>query len=94
MQRLCIISLVSGLLLASLASAYDTASQGPQTAIAFPHQLHQQALGGCTDCHGKGEPGKISGYGEKWGHSNCVGCHRDGGTGPLECSGCHGSDCF
>jgi len=55
---------------------------------AFPHQQHQKALGGCTDCH-SGEPGKIEQFGERWAHNTCMGCHRDSQSGPTDCVGCH-----
>ncbi|MGE0085040.1 MAG: cytochrome c3 family protein [Desulfococcaceae bacterium] len=44
----------------------------------------------CLECHGEGEvstegvPGQTDAL-----HGQCIGCHKDGGSGPVECAACH-----
>ena len=56
---------------------------------SFPHQLHQKALGGCSNCHTGSEPGKIEEFSKEWAHSTCMGCHSDMQRGPVKCGDCH-----
>jgi hypothetical protein len=83
-----IITVITGFMLVTAVSAYDANRRG--MTVAFPHQVHQQSLGGCTDCHGQSEPGRIEELGEQWGHKTCVGCHRENQAGPVDCISCHG----
>lgn len=76
-------------LLAAPLHAGNVITFGKDSSIYFPHQQHQTALGGCTECHGAKDPGPISQFGEQWAHANCTGCHNDCKTGPVECGGCH-----
>lgn len=64
---------------------------GPDRAskVGFPHREHQKMMGGCIDCHGKGEPGPIKQFGQDWAHTNCVKCHNEYQVGPVTCSDCH-----
>jgi hypothetical protein len=44
----------------------------------------------CLDCHAadevglEGVPGRTDAL-----HGQCIGCHKDGGSGPVECAACH-----
>lgn len=69
--------------------ADDDMPVGSPSLIGFPHVQHQKSLGGCTDCHGTGNPGPIADFSERWAHTTCTGCHRDSQSGPTECGGCH-----
>lgn len=62
---------------------------GTDSPVVFPHKDHQIKLGGCTECHGTTEPGRIAGFSRDRAHDTCVGCHRENKAGPVECSGCH-----
>lgn len=90
MKRVLHVALTLALLL-NVCWAFEEGG-GPTrpSLVGFPHKLHQTALGGCTDCHGAKNPGKIAGFGEQWAHNTCMGCHRDvKDSGPVECMGCH-----
>ncbi|GBC61952.1 cytochrome c [Desulfonema ishimotonii] len=45
----------------------------------------------CLDCHEadevslEGTPGKTDAF-----HAQCIGCHKEGEAGPIECAKCHG----
>lgn len=84
------ILLVASLILLGLAvCSADEIPLRRASLAGFPHQLHQKTLEGCGDCHSGSEPGPIDGFGEKWAHSTCMGCHQDSRRGPVECAGCH-----
>lgn len=73
-----------------LATAFADEIPLPRQSLSFfPHKQHQKTLGGCSDCHGASDPGKIEQFSSTWAHNTCIGCHRDGQSGPHECGGCH-----
>lgn len=44
----------------------------------------------CMECHGPDEVGdQIPMVRSDSFHKQCVGCHKEGGAGPVECSSCH-----
>lgn len=73
-------------------------------SILFDHKTHTADAGyglACDDCHHETQDGSNSCSGEDCHgpesdptrgdalHTNCKGCHEDGGAGPVECSACH-----
>lgn len=56
--------------------------------VRFDHKAHQDHFKNCTQCHSKSEGGKIEVFGKNYAHTNCKGCHVEGG-GPTSCKGCH-----
>lgn len=73
--------------------------------VVFSHGFHAELTGACGDCHhhsddlvppcsdchdagpetpGAGMPGLKVAY-----HQQCIGCHQEMGSGPLDCEGCH-----
>jgi len=75
--------------LTSPIQAANIITFGSESPVVFPHKEHQTNLGGCTECHGTKEPGPIARSDKNWGHATCVRCHKESGSGPVECSGCH-----
>ena len=75
--------------LTSPIQAANIITFGKESIVVFPHKEHQNNLGGCTECHGAKEPGRIAGFGKTWAHTACMGCHSENKAGPVECSDCH-----
>lgn len=75
--------------LASPIQAAGIITFGKEFIVVFTHKGHQENLGGCTECHGTKEPGRIAGFGQTWAHDVCVGCHSENKAGPVECGDCH-----
>lgn len=73
--------------------------------VLLDHKGHASEEGygiACTDCHHdiEEEGAKPEACGSCHGpdaeikrpdafHKQCIGCHEEGGSGPVECSGCH-----
>ncbi|MDH4320577.1 MAG: cytochrome c family protein [Desulfobulbaceae bacterium] len=55
--------------------------------VTLPHRQHGKALG-CAACHGDKAPGAMA-LGKDKAHALCKGCHKEKGTGPTACTGCH-----
>ena len=73
-------------------------------SILFDHKTHASDDGygvACDDCHHEEQDDTMSCSGEDCHgpeadvsrgdalHTNCKGCHEDGGAGPVECAACH-----
>jgi hypothetical protein len=78
-----------------IASTSFAASNGPdvlylKNGAVFPHKAHQGFLKSeCKQCHRKGEPGKIEGFGKDHAHRMCKTCHTMRSAGPTSCKDCH-----
>ncbi len=57
--------------------------------VTLDHAAHLARRTPCKACHGPGVVGKLEDWEYQRAHLVCVGCHRDGGRGPIVCSGCH-----
>jgi len=55
--------------------------------IAMPHKKHSGTFA-CQRCHGDATPGPME-LGKEKGHALCRGCHKEMGSGPTSCNGCH-----
>ena len=55
--------------------------------ITFPHGMHSENFK-CSICHGEGTPAAFD-LTKEVAHKVCKGCHKDEGSGPTSCSGCH-----
>lgn len=42
----------------------------------------------CSDCHDTEGDEDMPAISDSF-HSQCIGCHEDGGAGPMDCSECH-----
>jgi len=60
---------------------------GAQGLVRFNHADHAGRLE-CSQCHATPIPVPF-GVEESFAHNTCLGCHRNGGTGPTACSQCH-----
>lgn len=63
------------------------ADEGYGVACDECHHEEQEDSSSCSgeDCHGPdSEPKRSDAL-----HTNCKGCHEDGGAGPVECGACH-----
>jgi hypothetical protein len=61
-----------------------------KNGVDFPHKAHQSFLKSeCKQCHRKGEPGKIEGFGKDHAHRMCKTCHAMKNAGPTSCKDCH-----
>jgi len=63
------------------------ADEGYGVACDDCHHEEQEDSKSCSgeDCHGPdSEPKRSDAL-----HTNCKGCHEDGGAGPVECAKCH-----
>ncbi|MGO9379193.1 MAG: cytochrome c3 family protein [Dissulfurispiraceae bacterium] len=60
--------------------------------VIFYHSNHVNEVNGdCTVCHQQ-DPGLIPGFGKKYAHDVCVGCHSKPGNvnlGIAKCERCH-----
>ena len=56
--------------------------------VRMNHNLHQEKLKKCTQCHTNNDGGKII-LGKDLAHQMCKGCHRELKAGPTNCGGCH-----
>ncbi len=64
-----------------------TADEGYGVACDDCHHEEQDESSSCSgeDCHNsESDPTRGSAL-----HTNCKGCHEDGGAGPVECAACH-----
>jgi hypothetical protein len=64
-----------------------TAEDGYGLACDDCHHEEQDESSSCSgeDCHGPdSEPTRADAV-----HTNCKGCHEEGGAGPVECAACH-----
>lgn len=62
--------------------------------VRFNHDLHQAVMKreSCLPCHKSKKPTKehiMSRFDERVAHYFCKGCHREKGSGPVECHQCH-----
>lgn len=73
--------------------------------VDFSHGVHAEIAGDCASCHHftEGQASPCSTCHEQQTeitktatpslkvayHSRCMGCHRDAGSGPVDCEGCH-----
>ena len=57
--------------------------------VKFPHKVHKEILGNCSDCHENDYGGKINGFSKDIAHKICKGCHEKGKAGPTKCGECH-----
>ncbi len=72
--------------------------------VLFDHKTHMADEGygvACDDCHHEQQEDSMSCSGEDCHgpdsdpkradalHTNCKGCHEEGGAGPVECAACH-----
>jgi predicted CXXCH cytochrome family protein len=55
--------------------------------ITFPHGMHANSYA-CTSCHNEGTPAPFE-LTKDVAHKVCKGCHKDEGSGPTGCKGCH-----
>jgi predicted CXXCH cytochrome family protein len=55
--------------------------------ITFPHGMHADSYA-CTTCHNEGTPAAFE-LTKVVAHKVCKGCHKDEGSGPTGCKGCH-----
>lgn len=61
-----------------------------KNGVEFPHKAHQTYLkSDCKNCHRKGDPGKIEGFGKDHAHRMCKTCHAMRNAGPASCKDCH-----
>ena len=78
-----------------LIAVTAVAAEGPQNisfknGVTFPHHKHQGFLkSDCKQCHRKGAPGKIEGFGKDAAHRMCRTCHAMKNAGPAACPDCH-----
>ena len=78
-----------------VASSSFAATNGPEVlnfknGAVFPHRSHQGFLKSeCKQCHRKGDPGKIEGFGKDHAHRMCKTCHAMRNAGPASCKDCH-----
>lgn len=58
--------------------------------VLFEHDKHTYRVKlNCKACHEK--EGEIIGFGKKFAHDLCIGCHmKEEYGGPVKCDGCHG----
>jgi predicted CXXCH cytochrome family protein len=55
--------------------------------ITFPHGMHADSYA-CVTCHNEGTPAAFE-LTKDVAHKVCKGCHKDEGSGPTGCKGCH-----
>jgi predicted CXXCH cytochrome family protein len=55
--------------------------------ITFPHGMHADSYA-CVTCHKEGTPAAFE-LTKDVAHKVCKGCHKDEGSGPTGCKGCH-----
>jgi predicted CXXCH cytochrome family protein len=55
--------------------------------ITFPHGMHAEAYE-CSICHGEATPAAF-GITKEIAHKLCKDCHKELGSGPTACTGCH-----
>jgi hypothetical protein len=55
--------------------------------VTFPHAMHSGEFD-CNTCHGEETPG-LFGLDKAQAHVLCKDCHKQKGTGPTDCLGCH-----
>lgn len=52
------------------------------------HNLEDDEVYNCSECHeatgDESMPGRSDAF-----HAQCIGCHEDSGSGPVECNSCH-----
>lgn len=74
--------------------------------VEFSHGVHAEIAGDCVSCHhfSEGQAAPCATCHEQQTevtdaaspslkvayHKRCMGCHRDAGSGPVDCEGCHG----
>jgi len=55
--------------------------------VTFPHAMHSSSYD-CATCHGETTPG-LFGLDKEKAHVLCKDCHKNTGSGPVDCKGCH-----
>lgn len=74
----------------SFAASNETGVLYFKNGVVFPHKAHQSYLkSDCKNCHRKGDPGKIEGFGKEHAHRMCKTCHAMRNAGPASCKDCH-----
>lgn len=52
------------------------------------HNIEDDEIYNCSECHEAAGDEDMPGRSDAL-HANCIGCHEDYGSGPVECNSCH-----